>query len=314
MRVNHGEREIDAVVQLTKTGLVFVLDRATGEPLFPVEERPVPPSDVPGEEAWPTQPFPVKPPPLVPHHLTEDDLWEEDADRFEACREKLESVRNQGIFTPPSERGTLQYPGAVGGSNWSGAAFDPDSGILYVPTNNLPMTQRLIALPESNFDRTDGMVLRTSWSAIWWVITGRGTGLRYDMKDRGLLAVDGVMCNKPPWGTLAGVDLNSGEILWQEPLGEDENGVRGLFNLGPPLATAGGVIFQGGTVDQRLWAYDARTGEVLASFELPAGLHAGPITYKLRPEGKQYLVVAPGGHTILGSKLGDHIIAYMLPD
>ena len=125
VRVEHNGREIDAVVQLTKTGPVFVLDRETGTLLFPVEERPVPPSDVSGEMAWPTQPFPVKPPPLVPHHLTEDDLWDEDASHLEACKKKLRKLRNEGIFTPPSERGSLLYPGATGGSNWSGARWRP---------------------------------------------------------------------------------------------------------------------------------------------------------------------------------------------
>ena len=122
------------------------------------------------------------------------------------------------------------------------------------------------------------------------------------------------MCNRPPWGTMAAVDLNVGDIQWQVPVGEDKNGVRGLFNLGPPLATAGGLVFHGGTTDQRLWAYDGQTGKVLATFELPAGLHAGPISYKLDPDGKQYLVVAAGGHSLLGSRVGDYIIAYMLPD
>ncbi len=134
------------------------------------------------------------------------------------------------------------------------------------------------------------------------------------MVERELLQTGGVMCNKPPWGTLAAVDLNTGDIVWQVPVGEDESGVRGLFNLGPPLVTAGGVVFHGGTEDRRLWAYDVETGNVLARFDLPAGLHAGPITYKLSAEGKQYLVVAPGGHFLLGSRLGDYVIAYMLPE
>ena len=314
VRVEHNGREIDAVVQLTKTGLVFVLDRETGNAILPVEERPVPPSDVSGEMAWPTQPFPVKPPPLVPHHLTEDDLWDEDASHLEACKKKLRKLRNEGIFTPPSERGSLLYPGATGGSNWSGGAFDPTSGILYVPTNNLAMSHRLEKLPDANFEKTDGRPMRGGFAGIWWALTGRGTGLRYSMIDRKLLWEGGIMCNRPPWGTLAAVDLNVGDIQWQVPVGEDKNGVRGLFNLGPPLATAGGLVFHGGTTDQRLWAYDGQTGKVLATFELPAGLHAGPISYKLDPDGKQYLVVAPGGHTLLGSRLGDYIIAYTLPD
>jgi quinoprotein glucose dehydrogenase len=314
VRVEREGREIDAVVQLTKTGLVFVLDRETGTPLFPIEERAVPPSNVPGEQAWPTQPFPVKPLPLVPHHLREDDLWDADAGHLEHCKKKLRKLRNEGIFTPPSETGSILYPGATGGANWSGGAFDPASRMLYVPVNNLAMWQTLTKLPDDNFENTGGRPLHGGLSGLWWALTGRGTGLRYSMIERQLLWNDGVMCNKPPWGTMAAVDLNSGDIRWQVPVGKNHNGVRGLFNLGPPLVTAGGLVFHGGTADQRLWVYDARTGEVLVTFELPAGLHAGPITYKLTTNGKQYLVIAPGGHAILGSKLGDYVIAYVLPE
>lgn len=132
--------------------------------------------------------------------------------------------------------------------------------------------------------------------------------------ERQLFTVDDTLCNKPPWGMLVAVDLNRGEIVWQVPVGENKDGVRGLSNFGPPLVTAGGLVFHGGTSDQRLRAYNARTGEVLATFDLPAGLHTGPITYKLTSSGKQHLVVAPGGHTMLGSKLGDYVIAYTLPD
>lgn len=198
--------------------------------------------------------------------------------------------------------------------NWSGAAFDPTRSILYVPANNFVMYQRLEKLPDSNFKQTDGRPMQGGFEGLWWVLTGQGTGLRYSMIDRQMLSVDDIPCNKPPWGTMAAVDLNQGEILWQVPVGEHKDGVRGLFNYGPPLLTANGLIFHDGTTDQRLWVYDAPTGEVVTSFELPAGLHAGPITYKLRPDGKQYLVVAPGGHRILESKLGDYVIAYTLPE
>jgi glucose dehydrogenase len=226
---------------------------------------------------------------------------------------KLKALRNEGIFTPPSEQGSILYPGAAGGTNWSGAAYDPHTNILYVPTNNLPMTQRLRKLPDSNFAQTDAKVMRTGWAGLWWALTGKGTGLRYSMTERRILDVDGVPCNRPPWGTLTAIDLHLGEIRWQVPVGEAD-GVKGLVNFGPPLLTASDLLFHAGTEDQRLWVYDAPTGEVLAKFELPAGLHAGPITYKLAEEGKQFLVVAPGGHRILGSKLGDYIIAYALLD
>lgn len=312
VRLKRDGRWIDAVAQPTKTGLIFVLDRDTGEPLFPVEERPVPQSDVPGEHTWPTQPFPTRPPPLVPQRLQEQDLWDADPGRRDACLQQLRALRNEGIFTPPSERGSVIYPFTGGGANWPGSAFDPTTGWLYVPVLNWVHTIRLTRLPDDNFEDLDGVVLDLGLESFWWAITGRGTGLRYRM-DRALFGVDGVPCNKPPWGWLAAVDLNEGSLAWKVPTGE-KDGVVGLASLGPPLLTASGLLFHSGTADQKLRVHDARTGAVLAQFDLPAGLHGGPITYRLSPGGKQYLVVAPGGHARLGTKLGDWVIAYTLPD
>ncbi|MGH7898951.1 MAG: pyrroloquinoline quinone-dependent dehydrogenase, partial [Candidatus Binatia bacterium] len=313
VRVKHRGKDVDAVAQATKTGFVFLLDRQTGSPLFPVEERPVPMSDVPGEEAHPTQPVPAHPPPLVPQELRASDLWDADAARLAKCHERFRRLRNDGLFTPPSERGSILYPYTGGGANWSGAAFDPATRLLYVPVNNLVHTIELQKLPTANVDDIDGIVLQGGFGALWWLLTGRGTGLRYFM-DRRLFEEDGVACNAPPWGYLVAVDLDRGEIRWNVPAGEDGEGTRGLPNYGPPLVTAGGLVFHAGSRDLRLRAHDAESGAVLASFDLPAGLHAGPITYKLGAGRKQFLVIAPGGHVTLGSKLGDYVIAYSLPD
>ncbi len=311
VRVTRGGVVRDAVAQATKSGFVFLFDRETGEPLFPIEERPVPASDIPGEQASATQPFPVAPPPLVPQRLDEADLWARDPDHMERCRTRLRELRNEGLFTPPSLRGTLIYPYTGGGANWSGAAWDEASGLLFVPVSNRAHVVQLHALPESNLG-SDAVVLHNPLRALYWVLTGRSTGLRYHT-ERTLFAEDGVPCNAPPWGWLVAVDLAAGTIRWRAPTGE-RDGVVGLSNYGPPLATAGGLVFHAGTRDLRLRAHDAATGEVVASFELPAGLHAGPITYKLSPNAKQFLVIAPGGHIGMKSQLGDWLIAYTLPD
>lgn len=314
VRVNHDGRPRDAVAQATKSGFVFLLDRDTGVPLFPVEERPVPQSDIAAEATWPTQPFPLKPPPIAPQRLTEADLWDADAKRLEKCRDRLRGLRNDGLFTPPSERGSVLYPFTGGGANWSGAAFDATSASLFVPVNNLAHVIKLSPLPESNLGHDSLRPLHSMLDGLWYALTGKGTGLRYLLAltdGRTVFSIDGIPCNKPPWGELVAVDLEAGTIRWRVPMGE-KNGVVGLNGYGPPLYTAGGLVFHAGTRDLHLRAHDSATGAVLANIEIPAGLHAGPITYKLRPDGKQYLVITPGGHIGLGTTQGDYVIAYTL--
>lgn len=313
VQVQHEGRAVDAVVQGTKTGFVFVLDRDTGKPLFPVEERSVPRSDIADEKSWPTQPFPLKPPALIPQRLTEADLRTDNPQLHQRCLARFRTLKNEGIFTPPSTQWTILYPGTVGGMNWSGGAFDPQNGLWFTPTNNNVHLIRLDPLPPENFNDTDGIVMHTGWGGIRWLLWRTGTGLRYG-QIRDALIENGQWCHKPPWGMLHAVDLNTGEIRWQMPIGEDvKTGIRGLSNFGPPLVTAGGLVFHAGSRELKLRAHDSATGAVLATFDLPAGLHAGPITYQLAPEGKQYLVIAPGGHAGLGSQLGDYVIAYTLP-
>lgn len=255
--IRRDGRIVPAVVVLTKTSLVFVLDRETGNPLFPVEERPVPVSDVPGEEASPTQPFPVKPLPLSSHRITEADLWGTREHR-DACSARLSKLRNDGIFTPPSLRGTLEHPATGGGANWSGGAFDPVRRLLFVPVSNVGMEIRLVP-------------------------TGRETTERYRLAGAPVLfAHDGLPCNRPPWGRLVAVDVDKGEIAWSVSTSTGPNDF-GNSTYGPPLATAGGLVFHGGTYFPVLRIHDATTGERIGKLELPAGVHGGAITFKLIP-------------------------------
>ena len=285
--IRRDRRNVPAVVVLTKTSLVFVLDRETGKPLFPVEERPVPASDVPGEEAWPTQPFPVKPPPLSSHRITDADLFGTREHR-DACSARLSKLRNDGIFTPPSVRGTLEHPATGGGANWSGAAFDPVQRLLFVPVNNLGMEIQLAP-------------------------TGREATERYRLSGAPVLfAHDGLPCNRPPWGYLVAVDVDKGEIAWSVSTSTGPNDL-GNSSYGPPLATAGGLVFHGGTYFPVLRIHDATTGQRIGKLELPAGVHGGAIAFKLRPGSRQYIVVAAGGHDALGSPKGDYVIAWALP-
>jgi len=309
-------REVDAVVQATKAGLLFVLDRETGAPLFPVEERPVPASDVPGERAWPTQPFPVKPPPLTSHRITDADLHAPTPEFRAACAKKLVGLRNEGIFTPPSERGSVLHPFTGGGVNWSGVAWDPGRRLLVVPVNNLVHLVKVTKVSDEDVGTGEAQPLRgITLRGLWWILTGRGTGLRYQVhpwNGRTLFAHDGVPCNAPPWGRLVGVDLDRGEISWSvsTSAGPADPGLPGY---GPPLATASGLVFHAGTSAPVLRVYDTASGRLVTTLSLPAGLHAGPITYRVRPDGPQLLVLAPGGHTDVGSPLGDHVTAYALP-
>ncbi len=310
-------KRVDAVAQATKQGFVFVLDRETGAPLFPVEEKPAPPSDLPGERTWPTQPIPTAPPPLVPQQVSEGELYAPTPEHLAACKKRLAGLRNDGLFTPPSARGSVVYPFTAGGANWSGAAWDPARQLLFVPVNNLVHVVKLDEVADRATGGGRGVkpLRGVTFRNALWLLTGRGTGERYrlhPLSGRTLLAVDGTPCNKPPWGMLVGVDLARGTIAWTAA-NSARDGDPAMGSYGPALATASGLVFHGGTKLPVLRVHDAATGERIATFDLPAGLHAGPISYKLSPGGKQFLVVAPGGHIGVDSPLGGYVIAYTLP-
>ena len=304
--VPHDGKQVDVVIQGNKTGFLYVLNRDTGVPVFPVEERPVPPSDVPGETASPTQPIPSAPPALTLQHLTADQAWGPTSADRDFCRAEIAKLRNDGIFTPPSVQGTLAVPGNLGGMTWSGYAFDPKQNLLYVNTNNLPARVRLIPRDKVASDKEDGSY-------------GSQRGTPYGMLRRFLQSPSDLPCSAPPWGTLTAVDLAAGTIRWQVPLGTMENfgGVHqgippGSINLGGAVATAGGLVFIAGTTDPHIRAFDSATGKLLWEAELPASGHATPMTYQ--SGGKQYLVIAAGGHQgIPEEHLGDVLVAFALP-
>jgi quinoprotein glucose dehydrogenase len=302
-------RRVPAVVVATKMGHLFVLHRETGVPLFPVEERPVPRSTVPGEETSPTQPFPVRPRPLTPSRLTAEEAWGITPAERDACRARLAGLRSEGIFTPPSLEGTVVFPGFVGGVNWGSVAHDPQRGLVIVPTNRLAFEVKLIPRERFQAERA--------------AAGGRGeftpqTGTPYGMFREAILSPQGVPCNAPPWGTLAAVDLGTGDVRWEVPLGAspEMGGMPaahewGSVNLGGALVTAGGLVFIAAARDSNLRAFDVESGRLLWTGALPASAQATPMTYRTA-SGKQLVVIAAGGHSGLRSKMGDYVVAFEL--
>jgi quinoprotein glucose dehydrogenase len=238
--VRRDGQDIPAVAQATKTGFLFILDRDSGEPIFPVEERPVPQSDVPGEESWPTQPFPMVPAPLAALSLSPDDAWGLTAWDRGKCRALIEGFRNEGIFTPPSFEGTIVYPGNAGGTNWGSLAFDQERRLVVLNMMHLPFVVKLI--PCENFD--EERAKRPDDTEF-----GAQLGAPVGMSRAPLFSPIGLPCNKPPWGTIVAVDLNTGKVKWKEPLGTIRDLAPvplpmrwGVPNMGGPIITAGGLV------------------------------------------------------------------------
>lgn len=306
--VNHDGRRVDAVAQATKFGFLYVFDRVTGEPLWPVQERHVPQTDVPGEWTSPTQPFPSKPPPFARQSFSERDInpfvSEEEQIKL---RELLKNSRNEGLFTPPSLRGTISAPGHNGGANWGSVAVDPAKGYLYVISREHPTLDRL-ELPGANRGRGLGR--------------GRGRGgppgapfapapappptpadesfIHYTSPINFISQIYGTSAMGPPWSNLTAYDLNAGTIMWQVPNGgvleleqQGHNDTGARNPRGGPVVTAGGLIFAATASDHKVRAYDQETGKVLWVRELPTGSDGVPAVYEVR--GREYIAFCVAG-------------------
>lgn len=293
-------RRRPAVVQLTKQGLIFVLDRETGVPLFPVEERAVPASDTPGEHASPTQPIPVTMPSLMPSDLTPGEAWGFTPFDRSACRRLMAKYPDHGLYAPVSLRGTIMFPLATGGTNLGMRAYDPQRRLLIANTIRVAAGVRLM---RRDPDGVPDDVYNTG---------------PYATVSELLTSPLGAPCNPPPWGMLTALDLERQTIVWQVPLGTIERISHlplelrfGTPNRGGPLATGGGLVFIGATMDDAFRAFDTSTGEELWRAPLPAGGQATPMTYLA--DGRQYVVIAAGGHDTMDTTRGDYIVAYALP-
>jgi quinoprotein glucose dehydrogenase len=298
LKVQHAGKAVDAVAQVSKQGFVWVFDRVSGAPLWPIEERPVPRTDMAGEESWPTQPFPTKPPPFARQSFTVDDLnpYIEPQDRAR-FRDEILSARNEGLFTPPGLRATIEMPGNNGGANWGGAAVDPTNGTLFVVSKDLPAILKLVpdraAPPGSRYTSGFGLVT----------------------------ASNGLSPIGPPWSSLTAYDLNAGTIKWKIALGDvPELAAKGIKNTGShypkvgPVVTAGGLVFAG-TRDRTVRAFDVETGKALWEREVDAALEGIPAVYEIG--GRQFIVFCASAQAGLTpatqGKISGAYIAFALP-
>lgn len=313
--IQRNGETIPALAVGPKDGNLFILNRETGKPIFGVEERPVPKTDVPGETTAPTQPFPILPQPITAQSFPADQAFGVTDEDRKWCRDEISKLRNDGVFTPPSLQGSLMIPGNIGGMAWGGITYDRLHDLLILPENHLAAVVRLVPRDQVEAVRkTEQRRLNGDWEF------ARQAGTPYAMMRRMLLSPNRVPCTAPPWGTLLAIQASTGKKVWEVPLGRFPglNGGPaappewGSIALGGPISTAGGLVFTGGTFDPAIYAFDTETGKQLWKGELPTSARSTPMTF-LGPDGKQYVIISAGGHGVPGaSPLGDYVVAFSL--
>lgn len=297
--VMRNGKKIPAVAQITKTGFVFLFDRVSGKPLFDIEERKVPPSEIPGEQAWPTQPFPVKPAPFARQSMRPDELNDLTPESKAFCSKLVEGAVFGGLYTPIGLKPTVLFPSTNGGANWGGASYDPETYTLYVNSMDIGFIQRMTKRPAGSIIPYRSQGMQTPNSRFW---------------DKEMIP-----CQRPPWGTLSAIDMNTGEYKWRSTLGVIDSLIAkgipptGTSNLGGSIVTAGGLVFIGATNDSRFRAFDKKSGRELWVYKLPASAHATPATFIGKKTKKQYVVVAAGGGNKYNDTYSDTLIAFVLP-
>ena len=309
--IQRGGATIPAVVQPTKQGFTFVFDRRNGTPLFPIDERPVPQGAVQGEWLSKTQPVPRLPKPLFSTRLRPEDAWGFTPWDRGKCRDLIAAHRYEGLFTPPSTKGTITYPAASGGANWGSASVDPTSQIMFVNSSRVASLITLIPRRKSSGNSVE-LTATADVSPM--------DGTPFEVKREFLLSPLGAPCTPPPWGGLTAIDLKTGKTLWDVPLGTIDNKLPfkpalnwklGTPNIGGTIVTRGGVLFVAATMDGYLRAFDMRTGAELWKGKLPAGSQSTPMTYMAG--GRQFVVMATGQHMWFQTPAGDSLVAYALP-
>ena len=314
-----------ALLAPTKVGEIFLLDRATGRPLAEVAEKPVPQDPVPGERLSPTQPFSVGMPSFTPPDLREASMWGASPLDQLWCRIEFRRTRYDGLYTPITTQRTIAFPSPMGTIDWGSVAVDPERRVMIVNSTGVPFIDRLIPRdeartmgirPYSGFDpKKPGDASSSHLKSLW-----AQDGTPYAVEFLPFLSPLKIPCHQPPWGEIAAVDLDTRRTLWRRPLGNTRDHAllglpfpTGMLNLGGAVVTRGGVAFIAATADHYLRAFDVETGAELWRAGLPAGGQANPMTYVSRRSGRQYVVIAAGGHGTLQTRPGDYVMAYALP-